>query len=91
MFPQLLSTDNLLITPTGHIKLTDFGLSHIGLIERQSADKEGASSLFSLPGMMPFNDEQNARPIPKERGTRVVGVRLSLHSFAHSFTRSELT
>jgi serine/threonine protein kinase len=70
----LTTADNLLITPTGHIKLTDFGLSHIGLIERQSTE-EATPSLFSLPGMMPASSDKIARPpSAKERGNRVVGT-----------------
>ena len=40
-----LKPDNLLIDARGHLKLTDFGLSHIGLLGRQTQTRGLANSL----------------------------------------------
>lgn len=50
-----LKPDNLLISSTGHIRLADFGLSHLGLIDRQNSanteqkqqNREPSGSLLS--------------------------------------------
>lgn len=39
-----LKPDNLLIDQNGHVKLTDFGLSRMGLVHRQEMGKEHTSS-----------------------------------------------
>ncbi|KAI8994838.1 hypothetical protein BDB01DRAFT_846838 [Pilobolus umbonatus] len=44
-----LKPDNLLIDQNGHLKLTDFGLSRIGFLDRRVRDELGHSSLNMLP------------------------------------------
>eukprot|EP01094_Clydonella_sp_ATCC50884_P001086 TRINITY_DN10813_c1_g1_i3.p1 TRINITY_DN10813_c1_g1~~TRINITY_DN10813_c1_g1_i3.p1 ORF type:complete len:1472 (+),score=493.47 TRINITY_DN10813_c1_g1_i3:86-4501(+) len=67
--------DNLLITPNGHIKLTDFGLSQVGLLERHAANANaGRSAVLSKPGMLPVPESTHPAPPPGSRGHRVVGT-----------------
>ncbi|KFD50184.1 hypothetical protein M513_08929 [Trichuris suis] len=50
-----LKPDNLLITATGHVKLTDFGLSKVGLMNRTTVVCEG---YVDVTEMKQFQDRQ---------------------------------
>ena len=45
-----LKPDNILISKNGYLKLTDFGLSHIGVVDRTNITSEKISSSSSLVG-----------------------------------------
>jgi tRNA A-37 threonylcarbamoyl transferase component Bud32 len=48
-----LKPDNMLITADGHIKLTDFGLSYVGLIDRQEEGGCDPVHALTLPNAIP--------------------------------------
>jgi len=48
-----LKPDNMLITSDGHIKLTDFGLSRLGLVENPKMQKEDGVDDFLVSGSTP--------------------------------------
>ncbi|KAF8759872.1 PAS domain [Rhizoctonia solani] len=63
-----LKPDNLLIDQHGHLKLTDFGLSRIGLLGRQT--RESARHTHSISSDRPFRGDK-PRNSPSSRPTSV--------------------
>lgn len=63
-----LKPDNLLIDQHGHLKLTDFGLSHIGLLGRQTQSRPGGLALGGMDRSMSF-DKSKKRHSPGSRHT----------------------
>ncbi|KAI8141200.1 hypothetical protein BJV82DRAFT_619670 [Fennellomyces sp. T-0311] len=58
-----LKPDNLLIDQNGHLKLTDFGLSRIGFLDRRARDELTNGSVES------FEPTQPTSPAPSRSGT----------------------
>ena len=56
-----LKPDNLLIDQNGHLKLTDFGLSRIGFLDRRVRDELTTTSYHDR--------EQPTSPAPSRSGT----------------------
>ncbi|KAG9086177.1 hypothetical protein FS749_003854 [Ceratobasidium sp. UAMH 11750] len=69
-----LKPDNLLIDQHGHLKLTDFGLSRIGLLGRQT--RESARHTHSISSDRPFRLDK-PRNSPGSRPTSVDSPHLS--------------
>lgn len=63
-----LKPDNLLIDQNGHLKLTDFGLSHIGLLGRQTQSRGIASGGIERISSMERGKKRNS---PSSRHTSV--------------------
>lgn len=71
-----LKPDNLLISHNGHLKLTDFGLSRVGLVGRQNRAR--TASHPEAPDLLPASD------FPSSRNTSTPSSRSTSFDFAQT-------